>query len=457
MGRDLAIYSDGIVRYRPASFTPEGAPVYSPAAMDTLPVSDRGDLIPIEDANTLLVLSSTGYGETSYVRGLDLRTWKELWRYPSYHHGVHGSHHATMPEPGRIIGALKVTGVARVDGESVFSIRGNLGEDYFMTADGLFVGTVFRDSRLPGPSLPAREEEVLGKPVPDLTEGGEPFNGWFGLQSDGKVRMLTGIPGQAGMIVEIRGLDSIRRFQGPQFDVDQKAVVQAEQANALRTAARATRRQYTIKRLPADGDWRPIPHIEVAREGLPERANVKIAWDDRFLHLSYEVTDASPWRNSGPDLQRLFKTGDAVDLQIRATAHPDSAMRLLIAPYQGRAVCILSRPVDKGAPREKAFDYGSPTGVKHFDRVEILDGARIDVKVEEKRYVVRASIPLSAIDLQPAPGLVLRGDVGFISSDAAGQSNVARTYWSNSVTNLTNDLPSEAALTPQTWGGFTFD
>jgi hypothetical protein len=52
---------------------------------------------------------------------------------------------------------------------------------------------------------------------------------------------------------------------------------------------------------------------------------------------------------------------------------------------------------------------------------------------------------------------VVRGDAGFISSDAQGTSNVARTYWSNKATNLNNDLPSEAWLYPATWGEFKFE
>jgi len=485
MGRDLAIYSDGIVRYRPLSFTDDGAPTYGPQGLETLDVSDRGDLIPLEDENVLLVLSSTGYGETSYVRGLELGTWRELWRYPSYHHGVHGSHHATMPEPGRIIGALKICGAAKISSEvgSVFAIRGNLGEDYLMTADGLYVGALFRDSRMPGPALPPREEDLVGKSVAGLTEGGEPFNGWFGKQADGKVRLLTGIPGQAGLIVEIRGLESIQRFQGPTIEVDQAAVVSAEHANAARVAAKAVRKQYTVKRLakpPAiDGgadDWRNVPAFDISRKGFPERAQVRFAYDDQCLYLFFDVTDSSPWRNEGKDFARLFKTGDAVDLQICTAPLPkvsdlregtgdmreadsvgSSHVRLLFAPLEGKPACVLMRPVDKTGSADKAYNYHSPVGDRHFDRVEVLAEAQVAVKVETQRYRVEAAIPWRAIGLRPAAGMAIRGDAGFISSDAQGMVNVARTYWSNEVTNLTNDMPSEAWLYPATWGEFRFE
>lgn len=51
----------------------------------------------------------------------------------------------------------------------------------------------------------------------------------------------------------------------------------------------------------------------------------------------------------------------------------------------------------------------------------------------------------------------LRGDLGFISSDAAGAIDVARTYWTNKDTNLVNDLPQEAWLFPATWGRINFE
>ena len=73
------------------------------------------------------------------------------------------------------------------------------------------------------------------------------------------------------------------------------------------------------------------------------------------------------------------------------------------------------------------------------------------VKVEVGRY------PFSAIGIQPTLGMVIRGDAGFISSDSGGTIDAARTYWSNEVTNLTNDMPLEAWLYPATWGEFKFE
>ena len=80
----------------------------------------------------------------------------------------------------------------------------------------------------------------------------------------------------------------------------------------------------------------------------------------------------------------------------------------------------------------------------------------MNAKVENERYQIQAVLPLHALGLTPGAAMTLRGDVGFISSDAQGMLNTARTYWANPNTNLVNDEPLEAWLYPDTWGEFTF-
>ena len=47
-----------------------------------------------------------------------------------------------------------------------------------------------------------------------------------------------------------------------------------------------------------------------------DKAEVRLACDGTNLYAIFEVTDATPWLNEGKDFTRLFKTGDAVDLQL---------------------------------------------------------------------------------------------------------------------------------------------
>jgi hypothetical protein len=81
----------------------------------------------------------------------------------------------------------------------------------------------------------------------------------------------------------------------------------------------------------------------------------------------------------------------------------------------------------------------------------------VAVKVDGSRYTVQAALPLSRLGLSPSPGLAVRGDFGFISSDADGRINIARTYWANKATNLVSDMPQEAWLYPKAWGEIRFE
>ena len=109
---------------------------------------------------------------------------------------------------------------------------------------------------------------------------------------------------------------------------------------------------------------------------------MKPAYDDATLYLRFDVQDLSPWHNAGRDFARLFKTGDAVDLQLIARPqvkpHREPAagdVRLLIAPWQAKPVTVLMVPVDPKAPAAGGKSYTSPVGTKHFDRVELLAAA----------------------------------------------------------------------------------
>lgn len=191
-----------------------------------------------------------------------------------------------------------------------------------------------------------------------------------------------------------------------------------------------------------------------------------MAVDEQRLYLYYSVEDDSPWLNEGKDFTRLFKTGDCVDLQLCTDAAlaedakrriPGKAdVRVVIGQAGGKPVAVLMRVADPTADKALAVEYTSPVAPKRFDRVEILAGAVVRVAKGGKGYAVEASLPLAALGLNPAKGVRVRGDLGFISSDAAGTINSARTYWANKDTNLVSDLPQEAWLDPAAWGVFVF-
>jgi hypothetical protein len=474
MGPDLSIYAQGLSRYKPIGFTDDGAPIYGPAGRVNLGGDIHGSIVPAREEQVLFVLSYDGYpGPTKGMMGLNPDTGKVMWTYPNRYPGVHGSHAASMPKPGLLIGAMKICGVAKIDDTigTIALVRGNLGQDYFFTADGLYVGALFQDCRLPTESLPQKEPSLRGVPMEGFSEGGEPFNGYFVKQSDGKVRLTTGIAREAGMILEIKGLESVRRMAPMIMTVDQAALAQCSKDNASRLAATSGAKQYVVKKLterpsidPNVAAWAKINVMPIEVEGSPNRGTLRLAYDAKYLYALYDIQDASPWKNEGKDFTRLFKSGDAVDLQLstssNATADRDVAagdVRIVFALYQGKPAAVLMQPVDPTAPESTHVTHASPVGSHKFDRVQLMENVKVDVKVDSARYVLLATIPLDSIGLKVNPGMSVRGDAGIISSDAAGLANVARTYWSNKETNLVNDLPNESWLDPTRWGALKFE
>ncbi|MCX5682819.1 MAG: hypothetical protein NT049_03945, partial [Planctomycetota bacterium] len=251
-------------------------------------------------------------------------------------------------------------------------------------------------------------------------------------------------------------------------------IIKADQDNAVRLAAAAKPKSYTVKKTPGDmkidgksGEWKDLPAAPIERSGQPSKGAVKLAYDDKNLYALFEVTDTNGWQNEGKDFARLFKTGASVDIQlcVDPAAAKDAGrtkvgpadVRVVLASLNGKPAAVLMKPVDPTAKPGQRQEYVSPVGTKVFERVEVLAEAKVMVTKSGARYTVEASIPLEAIGLKPAAGMTLRGDFGFISSDAAGAINSARTYWSNPNTNLVNDLPLEAWLTPNAWGELKFE
>ena len=465
-GPDLTMFINDLknhtVRCRVDRFARDGAPVYSVTAMDRFPATIYGENRPLADR---VISFGGGVVEGGVVMANDLATGKCLWTYPNLYPQVHGSHRAPMPSPGLLIGSLKFCGIADFGGDigEVFQIRGNLGQDYFLTADGLFVGTLFEDGRLPSAALPATEEELRGMDLSGFSNGGEPFNGSFVRQGDGKTRMTIGLARQAGMLLTLDGFDSIRRYDGPEFQVTPQDIVAADAANIERARKTAEPRRWDVKRLAAsaaiDGrgdEWKDIPLVRIQRQNAPEWIHARLAYDEANLYAFLEVRDQSPWMNAGVDFRRLFKTGDALDIQLGLAGEDsprDRDFRVVIAPMEGKTTAVLMRPVDPGAPAELHHTYVSPVFPKPFDRVEIRDDIQAaQLSTGRDTYSVEVAIPWSLLGLEARPETLLRGDVGFIASDTAGRINSSRTYWANQFTNLVNDEPSEAQLTPKEWG-----
>ncbi|MCS7049027.1 MAG: hypothetical protein NZ483_07020 [Verrucomicrobiae bacterium] len=123
---------------------------------------------------------------------------------------LHGSQNAPMPLPGETAGETFVAGVADIGGDlgAVIAHHGNMGQAFLFSEDGIFISSLFKDVRDNPAGYGERVEK--GADWSNVTMTQEPFGGWFGKQSDGKVRYLFGR--NAALVVQIHGLEQTRRF-----------------------------------------------------------------------------------------------------------------------------------------------------------------------------------------------------------------------------------------------------
>ena len=457
-------------RLLPVSFRDGGKPVYFMRGYRPYDVdweaTDAATAIPGRD----LVVGFYKRHNHAFLAGWRKSDAAILWSYASPFHNVHGSHDAPMPRPGLLIGCLKVMGVAPGCGDSdVVMVRGNLGEDYFVTADGFFVNRFTRDCRLPGPLMPTDPAVLRKTSLSTLNGRGEPFSGVFTRHRDGVVRASGPIPAnQGGNIIRIEGLDSVRHGPVSTFAVSTADLVKAE-ADNLRRAQELARPVNPVKvaRVQFKDDGSPdlgkTERAEIRSEGQAVHADFHAAYDAERLYLRWDVFgDDSPWKNTGKDWRILFKTGDCVDVQLSPSANKttnaaEGDLRLLVAPFVDSAAVVLMRPKKAGAASEEAYTYSSPVQSAPFDSVVRLD-VQPDIRVRERDVRVQLSIAWSDLGLEaPASGAAWRGDVGLIVSDAAGTVDIARVYRANKHTNLVNDQPGEALLQPVGWSGVVFE
>ena len=456
----------GTFKYTPVRYRDGGKPVFGVAGIKPFPTSFRlMEALPVPGKD--LVVGFIRLDRQVYVAGFTKSDGKILWKYLSPYHQVHGSHKAPMPRPGLLIGCLKIAGLVTGCGDDtdVFMIRGNLGEDYYLSTDGLFVDILTKDGRIPGIQRPEDEAELRAVSFAAFTGRGEHFSGLISRQDDGVVRCTGAVPAdQACNIIRIEGLDSIRRFTAPPISLTPAALVEADQDNTRRALAAARPPEpYTVppvqKNAKGQVQWRAIKPLRISRDGQPVTGAFRAAYDSDHLYVSYDVNDPSPWKNGGKEYQLLFKTGDCVDIQLSPSGNTAAQaaagdLRVVMANFSGKPVAVLMKPVAAGASAGQKFTFTSPVMTVTFDQVRLLADVTPTVAVRGNGYTVTAALPWAVLGVQPRPELRLRGDVGFILSDPSGIFNTARVYWSNKHTNLVNDQPGEAVIKPQGFAEF---
>ncbi len=450
----------GLLQMAISRFSENGAPVYDLTQARVLTPSATG-----KD----LAMVMTGKNDRVYLNQSPLtvisREGKLIATYPNNHVSVHGSHTAKAARAGYLIGPCSILGTADIGGDigEVFSMNGNLGQNFLFTEDALWVQSLFKDTRLPT-YIPDRP--VRGMSTDATTAGSESFGGYFSKATDGKVYLVIGTTD--ARVLEVTGLDSIRRFAGS-FTYTLNQFAEAQTLAQEKIARESKSGTYTITRAATapviDGQAGEWPELldpaspaalsihEVAQKPF---GRVALRWDDQNLYVAWRVIGPKAPRNVGQDWHLLFKTGDVVDLMVgpETSAKGEGNSRLLIAFPAGKPIAVLNQKTAPGAPNSEAFGFGSPWRTITFDRVVQTGSVTAATGPLNDGHLVEASIPWSVLGLTPKAGLKLKGDAGLLFSDSGGTQTVSRQYWNNKATGLVSDVPGEADLTPALWGTF---
>lgn len=479
-------YSAGYM-YSPAYFKEDGAPVYTvDKSIKPVKMKYDGSADTRQYNSYFLYDDETGkqhmflFGNTT-ISSYNLSDNKLDWSYPNQFMGVHGSHDATMPASGLVIGALKILGAVKTEAGMVFAIRGNLGEDYWFHEDGYFIQSCFDDTRKSAVALGGSIEDMKGTELSkSISNGGEPFGGILVKQDDGKIRITISSHSQVGFIAEVTGFENIHITDGVTLDITQKVLEEAEEyRKKIAAIAEASGKNdeeeqlssYTIKKIEAGditidgeiGDWENISGLAIKASGASEFATAKLAYDKDNLYAMFDIDDVSPMINGADEYQLLFKKGDMVDIQLSPTNNKNRTPaeldgRIMISMYKGEPVAVLDRTTNSRAPKSSAYTYASPVIAYVHDEVVIMNDVELKINKLPSSAVVEIRIPLKSIGIDNAKsGLEIGGDLGIITSDVDGMKNMARIYYFNKQTGLTSDMPSESVFYPDRLGTLIFE
>lgn len=463
------------LRLAPAKFSSAHVPAYdidrpTPVAADVAnPKSSGGDQALVHpDGWSVITLGVGAYSPYSLC---GVFQGEPRWSYPSPWPGLHASHEAAVPDhPGEVIGSTRLLGgfIKSAVGP-LWCVNGNMGPMYLFTADGLFVQTLFKDIRTGRHWAMPRSER--GMKLNELSPHDENFFPSIGQTPDGRVYLIDG--GRSSL-VKLEGLDSLKRLPDREVTVTEADLAKAREWTLASEAQRQSALGHKTLELPItanaptidgklddwkDADWAIIDkrgtHAWFNSNSKPYDVSAAIRISGDRLYAAFRTGDPDLLKNSGATPKALFKTGGALDLMIGSsakaaegrTAAAAGDMRLIVSLVEKKPTALLYRPVVPGTAASERVPFSSPWRTIYFDRVDDV-GAELQFAAADGNYEL--SIPLRLLQLDPAPGATLRGDLGVLRG--SGFETTQRIYWSNKATAITADVPSEAELTPQLWG-----
>jgi hypothetical protein len=209
-------------------------------------------------------------------------------------------------------------------------------------------------------------------------------------------------------------------------------------------------------------DWATIDHRGTAANfdsnSRPYDVTAAACVAGDRLYVVWRTTEKDLLRNSGEQATAPFKTGGCLDVMLGVDPKAGDGrndpvpgdMRLLVTRVKDKTVALLYRAKVPGT--KEPVPFSSPWRTITFDRVTRPAGIELASGPISGGFFVEAKVPWSILGITPKAGAKLRGDFGILSADSGGTSCVARQYWNNKATNLVNDVPGEAELTPAMWG-----
>jgi len=459
------------IRYTPSGFTAAGVPQYSLAAGKTQVdgaqpnTTTGGDQVLVTgDGWTVCTTAPKPFAPQGFG---GVRNGVPMWSYPSLWPGLHASHNAAMPRfPGEVIGSTRLLGDTihprGGDAGDIWAINGNKGNVYLFTTDGLFVATLFKDSRTNSWDLPHGVPEM---PLDNVSLGEENFWPMITQTADGAVYLTC----LNACLVRVDGLDGITRLPDTPLQVTPTLLASAKSAFLTMEAERqqenavgpllVSTRTAAPTLSPSFADWtdahwvtidtRTVQQGDWGHQEFKTRAAVTESGDK--LYAAFDTGDPGLLHNAGDSPLNLFKSGGALDLMLDAA--PGSE-RLLVTQVGGKTAAILYRPHVPGTTTPP-LKFTSNLGLNTTVTIDRADDVSDQVQLTadgQGGYLVSA--PLALLNLTGAGQKPIRGDIGLLRGN--GFQTLQRSYWSNKSAGLVSDLASEAELTPQVWGEWEF-
>ncbi|MFZ2657478.1 MAG: hypothetical protein WAX69_21260 [Victivallales bacterium] len=473
----MVVVGGNLWKMRHQGMNSAGAPVYDWSKAEPMFNTGVGAPSFIGGNAELLVTPREGNynGAISFI-GADGHL---LWSYPTLASG-HG--HRRVPnikekvmEPGVIYGGWNMQGVADLPDSSgrFFLLHGGHGMDYLMTLeDGLFIGTVFKPLSPWWDGIP---EAKKGMSLNDYSLHDECFNGSLVRveRSDGGFEAghyyLLGLGRSA--VVELTGLDSVKRLPGGTVKITGKMVAAALSAELLADQERWNRKRagtcFDIAR--NDGGLNlNLPSTvnlgRIAHDGMDARVSI---WHNlkglgvgfRFGR-PYGGALASIFLNDAPSWEQVILYGDAIEVDVAAEL-PDGVaaadqQRIVFARWHGAPVAIKYRKVKlEAVPPGAKVLQDKPSNDGRVWIAERFDVPADGFKIEPSIYYNDSAsilylIPWQKLGFTYSEGMKLRMNIVQNRRKSAG-GGVMRSAWTSDGTDCVTDMLSALERPASLW------